>query len=112
MGLKGTVVSFPHAEQVVCVSTRWRTLGAPAVARAARFVLHALHRFGSFLKFLSAKNNCSPDVQMNSVAQSTHCHPPRVEDVCVLRPSQFMGTGRLAQFGQQEPSTNAQDAQR
>jgi hypothetical protein len=34
--------------------------------------LQALHRFGSFLKFLSEKNCCSPAVQMNSVPQSTH----------------------------------------
>src|SRR5215510_13137522 len=40
--------------------------------RAARLPLQALHRFGSFLKFLSAKNCCSPAVQMNSVPQSTH----------------------------------------
>src|SRR4030095_3690797 len=33
--------------------------------------LQALQRFGSFLKFLSAKNCCSPAVQMHSVAQST-----------------------------------------
>jgi hypothetical protein len=33
--------------------------------------LQALHRFGSFLKFLSAKNCCSPAVQMNSAPQST-----------------------------------------
>src|SRR5437868_15499580 len=44
---------------------------APA-GRAARLPLQDLHRFGSFLKFLSAKNCCSPAVQMNSVAQSTH----------------------------------------
>jgi endonuclease-3 len=31
-----------------------------------------LQRFGSFLKFLSAKNSCSPAVQVNSVPQSTH----------------------------------------
>src|SRR5262249_33454535 len=66
-----TVVSFPQAEHVVTVSTRSR--GAPPpTGRAARLPLQALHRFGSFLKFLSAKNCCSPAVQMNSVAQSTH----------------------------------------
>src|SRR5262245_3953528 len=71
VGLKGTVVSFPQAEQVVTVSTRSR--GAPAPAgRAARLLLHDLHRFGSFLKFLSAKNCCSPAVQMHSAPQSTH----------------------------------------
>jgi len=34
--------------------------------------LQALHRLGSFLKFLSAKNCCSPAVQTNSLPQSTH----------------------------------------
>src|ERR1700704_5264695 len=70
VGRKGTVVSLPQAEQVVTVSTRSRATG-PA-GRLARLVLQFLHRFGSFLKFLSAKNCCSPAVQMNSVAQSTH----------------------------------------
>src|SRR5438477_4315395 len=71
VGLNGTVVSLPHAEHVVTVSTRSR--GAPAPAgRLARLALHALHRFGSFLKFLSAKNCCSPSVQTNSAPQSTH----------------------------------------
>jgi hypothetical protein len=69
--LKGTVVSLPQAEHVATVSTRSRDIPAPA-GREARFPLQALHRFGSFLKFLSAKNCCSPAVQMNSVPQSTH----------------------------------------
>jgi hypothetical protein len=38
----------------------------------ARFALHCLQRFGSFLKSLSWKNNCSPAVKMNSEPQSTH----------------------------------------
>src|SRR5436190_12303571 len=71
VGLNGTVVSLPQAEHVVRVSTRSRTALAPT-GRAARLPLQALHRFGSFLKFLSAKNCCSPAVQMNSVPQSTH----------------------------------------
>src|SRR5204863_4983542 len=71
VGLNGTVVSLPHAEQVVNVSTRSRGSVAPA-GRLARLVLQALHRFGSFLKFLSAKNCCSPAVQTNSAPQSTH----------------------------------------
>src|SRR6266699_1714433 len=70
VGLNGTVVSLPQAEHMVRVSTRSRTAPAPA-GRAARLPLQALHRFGSFLKFLSAKNCCSPAVQMNSVPQST-----------------------------------------
>ena len=71
VGLNGTVVSLPQAEQVVTVSTRSRGADAPA-GREARLALQALHRFGSFLKFLSAKNCCSPAVQMNSAPQSTH----------------------------------------
>src|SRR5205823_13986549 len=71
VGLKGTVVSLPQAEHMVTVSTRSRATPAPA-GRAARFALQVLHRFGSFLKFLSAKNCCSPAVQMNSAPQSTH----------------------------------------
>src|ERR1051325_4332928 len=71
VGLNGTVVSLPQAEQVVKVSTRSRATPAPA-GRAARLDLQDLQRFGSFLKFLSAKNCCSPAVQMNSVPQSTH----------------------------------------
>src|SRR5438105_4204248 len=71
VGRNGTVVSLPHAEHMVTVSTRSRAIPPPA-GRAARLPLQALHRFGSFLKFLSAKNCCSPAVQMNSVPQSTH----------------------------------------
>src|SRR5690348_13397136 len=71
VGLNGTVVSFPQAEHVVTVSTRSRGR-EPMAGRAARLALQALHRFGSFLKFLSAKNCCSPAVQTNSAPQSTH----------------------------------------
>src|SRR4029450_395126 len=71
VGRNGTVVSFPQAEQFVVVSTRSRPIEAPADGRDARLALHDLHRFGSFLKFLSAKKSCSPAVQMNSVPQST-----------------------------------------
>src|SRR5437667_6107104 len=71
VGLKGTVVSLPQAEHVVVVSTRSRPPPGPA-GRLARLALQGLHRFGSFLKFLSAKNCCSPAVQMNSAPQSTH----------------------------------------
>jgi hypothetical protein len=70
VGLNGTVVSLPQAEHMVVVSTRSR--GAEATGRAARFDLQDLQRFGSFLKFLSAKNCCSPAVQTNSAPQSTH----------------------------------------
>src|SRR5216684_1016841 len=71
VGLKGTVVSLPQFEHIVVVSTRSRPLPPPA-GRLARFPLQALHRFGSFLKFFSAKNCCSPAVQTNSAPQSTH----------------------------------------
>src|SRR5205085_4795964 len=71
VGRNGTVVSLPHAEQVVCVSTRLDMVG-PATTRLARFALHALQRLGSFLNCLSAKKSCSPAVQMNSDPQSTH----------------------------------------
>jgi hypothetical protein len=56
---------------MVTVSTRSRATDPPA-GRLARLPLQALHRFGSFLKFLSAKNCCSPPVQTNSALQSTH----------------------------------------
>ena len=70
VGLNGTVVSLPQAEHWVTVSTR--SLGAAPTGRLARLPLHALQRFGSFLKFLSAKNCCSPAVHTNSAPQSTH----------------------------------------
>jgi hypothetical protein len=44
----------------------------PEDGRSVRVTLHALHRFGSFVNCLAAKNSCSPDVQMNSPPQSTH----------------------------------------
>src|SRR3954462_11243518 len=73
VGLKGTVVSLPQFEHVVIVSTRSRVPPpGPPAGREARLVLHDLQRFGSFLKFLSAKNCCSPAVQTNSALQSTH----------------------------------------
>src|SRR5947209_7028726 len=72
VGLKGTVVSLPQFEQVVTVSTRSRAAPGPPAGREARLALQALQRFGSFLKFLSAKNCCSPAVQTNSALQSTH----------------------------------------
>jgi hypothetical protein len=72
VGRNGTVVSFPHAEQLVVVSTRSLEADAPGAGREARLALQLLHRLGSFLKFLSAKKSCSPAVQMNSVPQSTH----------------------------------------
>src|SRR5215472_4770853 len=70
VGRKGTVVSFPHCEQVVLVSARGVAPPPPPVS--ARFALHALQRFGSFLKPLSAKNICSPLVKTNSAPHSEH----------------------------------------
>jgi hypothetical protein len=71
VGLNGTVVSFPHCEHTVLVSTRC-TLPEPADVPAERLALHALHRLGSFLKPLSAKNICSPAVKTNSAPHSAH----------------------------------------
>src|SRR6266851_7602451 len=71
VGRNGTVVSLPQAEQLVVVSTRSRPTPPAPDGRAARLALQLLQRFGSFLKFLSAKNNCSPAVQMKGSPQST-----------------------------------------
>src|SRR4029450_4575099 len=68
----GTGLSLAHAEHCVWVSTRSLAGGAPELMRFARLALHVLQRFGSFLTCLSAKNSCSPAVQMNSEPQSTH----------------------------------------
>jgi hypothetical protein len=70
VGRKGTVVSFPHCEQLVLVSERIGLLLPPEAS--ARLALQALHRFGSFLKPLSAKNICSPAVNTNSAPHSEH----------------------------------------
>jgi hypothetical protein len=56
VGLNGTVVSLPHSEQVVRVSTLakpplWPDGTAPNTD--TRLVLHALQRLGSFLNCLS-----------------------------------------------------------
>ncbi len=71
VGRKGTVVSLPHCEQVVFVSAR-ACVDPPPPPPSARFALHALQRFGSFLKPLSAKNICSPAVNTNSAPHSEH----------------------------------------
>ena len=65
VGLNGTVVSRPQAEQVVRVSERTR----PPLAR---FALHCLQCLGSFLNCLSWKKSCSPAVKTNSAPQSLH----------------------------------------
>jgi hypothetical protein len=66
VGLNGTVVSVPQAEQLVRVSDRTAELPA------ARLVLHCLQRFGSFLNCLSWKKSCSPAVNTKSLPQSLH----------------------------------------
>src|SRR5436190_23498619 len=71
VGRNGTVVSLPQAEQLVVVSTRSRPTPPAPDGRAARLALQPLQRFGSFLKFLSAKKSCSPAVQMKGSPQST-----------------------------------------
>src|SRR5437763_13698442 len=56
VGLKGTVVSLPHSEHMVRVSTLAMPLLCPEGAAPktdTRFVLQALQRLGSFLNCLS-----------------------------------------------------------
>ena len=72
VGRKGTVVSFPHCEQLVLVSARIGDDPPPLPTDSARLALHALQRLGSFLKPLSAKNICSPAVKTNSALHSEH----------------------------------------
>src|SRR5215467_522343 len=71
VGRNGTVVSFPHCEQLVLVSERTGP-ELPPPLDSARLALQALQRFGSFLKPLSAKNICSPAVKTNSAPHSAH----------------------------------------
>src|SRR5437899_9525709 len=72
VGRNGTVVSFPHCEQLVFVSARAVEACSPPPPPSARFALHVLHRFGSFLNPLSAINICSPAVNTNSAPYSVH----------------------------------------
>src|SRR6266849_2216587 len=69
VGRNGTVVSLPHCEQFVLVSER---IWPPPPPPSARFALQPLHRLGSFLNPLSAKNICSPAVKTNSAPHSEH----------------------------------------
>src|SRR3989440_10024266 len=71
VGRKGTVVSFPHCEQFVLVSERIDE-ACPPPPPSARLALQFLQRLGSFLKPLSAKNICSPEVKTNSAPHSEH----------------------------------------
>src|SRR5271167_3440726 len=72
VGLKGTVVSLPQAEQLVRVSTRGRDVEECGPGDEVRLDLHALQRLGSFLNCLSWKNSCSPAVKTKSAPQSIH----------------------------------------
>src|SRR5271157_2219312 len=72
VGLKGTVVALPQAEQLVRVSTL--ECGPVAIGPNELFflALQALQRLGSFLNCLSWKNSCSPAVKTKSAPQSIH----------------------------------------
>jgi hypothetical protein len=72
VGRNGTVVSLPHCEQFVFVSARIGVAPPPPPPPSARLALQPLHRFGSFLNPLSAKNICSPAVNTNSAPHSEH----------------------------------------
>src|SRR5882724_2721490 len=73
VGRNGTVVSLPHCEQLVLVSARICMAPPPPPPEpSARLALQPLHRLGSFLKPLSAKNICSPAVKTNSALHSEH----------------------------------------
>ena len=73
VGLKGTVVSLPHWEQVVRVSVLLGTCPGTGEPRTeTRFALQALQRLGSFLNYLSKKKSCSPAVKTKSAPQSIH----------------------------------------
>ena len=63
VGLNGTVVVCPHAEQVTGVSLR---------IRVPRLALQALQCLGSFTNCFSWKKSCSPAVKTNSTLQSIH----------------------------------------
>ena len=65
MGLNGTIVEFPHAGQIISVSSRTRF---PLV----RFALHRLQYLGPFLNCLAWKKSCSPALNTNSAPHSEH----------------------------------------
>jgi hypothetical protein len=66
VGLNGTVVSLPHAEQVTCVSVRRRP-STPCL-----LALHCLQCFGSLVNPFSWKNCCSPAENTNITPQPAH----------------------------------------
>lgn len=79
VGLKGTVVSEPHAEHLVLVSVRALDLAPP------RFAMHPLQRIGSCVKPMSEKKSCSPAVNTKSVEQTEHFKTLSAN--CILEPS-------------------------
>src|SRR5207248_4021285 len=101
VGRNGTVVSFPHCEQVVLVSDRTCVLPPPLPPTpSARLALQALHRLGSFLKPLSAKNICSPAVKINSAPQSEHFRTLSWNSMSrPLDPKSTGGVGTLCTIG-------------
>ena len=93
VGRKGTVVSLPHCEHVVFVSARgW--LPPPPPPASALFALQALHRLGSFLNPLSAKNICSPAVKTNSAPHSEHFRTLSWNSMSRSPLDPFWGSGR------------------
>jgi hypothetical protein len=66
VGLNGTVVSIPQAEQVRRVSIRCLPPGL------SRLVLHCLHCLGSLTKPRSRKNCCSPAEKTNITPHDKH----------------------------------------
>ena len=97
VGRKGTVVSFPHCEQVVLVSA---LACPPPPPPSARFALHALQRFGSFLNPLSAKNICSPAVNTNSAPHSEHFRTLSWNSIARSpRPQRAGGNGNIFDHG-------------
>jgi hypothetical protein len=97
VGLNGTVVSIWHSEHSVRVSVlvmlAWPWSSPPGPGRDpsdARFALHGLHRFGSFLNCLSRKNICSPAVKTNWPWQSTQVNSRSLNSDCIaFLPSSF-----------------------
>src|SRR5262249_45789121 len=90
VGRKGTVVSLPHCEQDVFVSA---LICPPPPPPSALFALQPLHRFGSFLNPLSAKNICSPAVTTNSAPPSPHLCPLSWNSICRCPPCPCLDPG-------------------
>ena len=69
VGLNGTVVLFPHSEQMTRVSVRYCATPPPCPCLLA---LHCLQCFGSLTNPFSEKNCCSPAENTNCAPQPTH----------------------------------------